>query len=285
MKKIKQGGGIGFRPDLITTYIQRILGFVIYMFRINGKNSLSNEFIQKLNPKKSVIFDSKEIWFKTGHGRLEWRVDTFHTEEPIMIRWLSTFSKDDVFFDVGANVGTYTLPALIKGSAVFSFELDPINVSILHENIFINKLNENSTIIPIGLSDSSKIEKVYNRDFSKGDALQSVGRPSPFDTVQNNPFVCNQLVAGLDYISGIFDFPVPTKIKIDVDGNEKMVFDGGVNTILSAQEIYFEDNGLAESKYVIDKILKNGFIEKERELSKNENLKNQFNIIFVKGVG
>jgi hypothetical protein len=59
MKKIKQGGGIGFRPDRITTYIQRLLGFVIYIFRINGKNSLSNEFIQKLDPiNVSILYEN-----------------------------------------------------------------------------------------------------------------------------------------------------------------------------------------------------------------------------------
>jgi len=281
MKKILSKG-IGYRPDIITKIIRGGVRLLVSIFRLNGKNNLSNEFIQMLDPKKTVVFDSTEIYFRTGHGRLQWRVDSFHTEEPIMIRWLSTFTSEDCFFDIGANVGTYTIPALTKGSQVFAFELDPTNISILNENLFLNNLHENCVVIPLGLSSKNEITKIYNRDFSKGDALQSIGRTSPFETVQNNPYVSNQLVSKLDDIMDTFNIPLPTKIKIDVDGNERMVFDGMTNTIFSAKEIYFEDNGLPESKYVIDKILNNNFIEKEREISQNMNFSEQYNIIFEK---
>ena len=99
-----------------------------------------------------------------------------------MIEWLSGFGKDDVFLDVGANVGIYTVPAATLAGRVIAVELDPSNVGILYENCFLNKLTEKVVIVPLGVGDRNSVELVYYRDFSKGDALQSVARPSPFQT-------------------------------------------------------------------------------------------------------
>ena len=57
---------------------------------------------------------------------------------------------------------------------------------------------------------------------------------------------------------GIVQFQ-DAKIKIDVDGNEELVFSGGMKTILSAQEIYLEDNGLDSDAEIVQTLLDNGF--------------------------
>ena len=46
-----------------------------------------------------------------------------------MIEWIRSFSKQDIFLDIGANVGIYTMAALSKNCKVYSVELDPKNVS------------------------------------------------------------------------------------------------------------------------------------------------------------
>ena len=37
------------------------------------------------------------------------RVDRIMSKEPETIAWINTFKKDSVLFDVGANIGIYTL--------------------------------------------------------------------------------------------------------------------------------------------------------------------------------
>ena len=63
----------------------------------------------------------------------------------------------------------------------------------------------------------------------------------------------------MDYIFNEFKLKSPNKIKIDVDGNEKVVFKGAEKIILNAEEIYYEDSGFTESTKVLNKLLENGF--------------------------
>ena len=37
------------------------------------------------------------------------RVDRINTKEPETINWINGFEKGSIFFDVGANIGIYTL--------------------------------------------------------------------------------------------------------------------------------------------------------------------------------
>ena len=44
---------------------------------LNKNNRFSNEFVQSLNLNRKKIDNKKELLFKTGHGRLDWRAKTF----------------------------------------------------------------------------------------------------------------------------------------------------------------------------------------------------------------
>jgi FkbM family methyltransferase len=60
--------------------------------------------------------------------------------------------EGDVVFDVGANVGVFSLfAATVKDTKVFSFEPHPTNFKVLSENIKINKL-VNITPFQVGLA-------------------------------------------------------------------------------------------------------------------------------------
>ena len=276
-------GGIGFRPNYYIKFIRFLCRSLSSVLRLNGENFFSNEFIQSLNPMSKVLWEGNELLFRTGHGRLKWRVDTFSTEEPLMLDWISGLGAQDVFLDVGANVGTYTVPAAKKAGSVIAVELDPSNVGILYENLFLNKMTEKVTIIPLGLGDRNSVQMVYYRDFSKGDALQSVARPSPFETnTTDNAHRCSQLIASLDAVFEMFNLPQPNKIKIDVDGNERTVFDGGRKTILGATEIYFEDSDAEDSKYVLENLYAAGFSVAKKELNKNPNFGEQYNLLLTR---
>ena len=62
--------------------------------------------------------------YTTPNDVTKWRVDSFHTKEPETIKWLSSICDSDVLFDVGANVGMYSIfAAKICGASVYAFEL------------------------------------------------------------------------------------------------------------------------------------------------------------------
>lgn len=272
---------LGYYPNLGERLLIHISKLIGKFFSFN--NFFINQVVQSINLTSYIKFNDQKIFFKTGHNRLNWRVKSFYEEEPLMIEWLNTFNENDIFLDIGANVGTYSLPAISKSKFVYACELDPKNNSILFENILLNNFQDKCLILNFGLNENNSIEEIYYRDNSVGDALQSIARKQVIPTLENNPFKMKQILFSLDFIFENFKLIKPNKIKIDVDGNEMRVFKGGEKTILSADEIYYEDNGLDEDNFIIKKILVNNFkIHKEKSANRNVNDNLIRNIIFKK---
>ena len=65
----------------------------------------------------------------------------FETEENNII--LSLIKPEDVVFDIGANIGWYTISILLKrkGTTVFSFEPIESSFQYLKKNLLLNNLN------------------------------------------------------------------------------------------------------------------------------------------------
>ena len=90
-----------------------------------------------LDPTINIRLPSGEnLIFCTGHGRLVWRAKTLLTEEEI-IKWIDSSNKGDIFYDIGANVGNYSLyAAKTKGIKVYAFEPEINNVQLLYSNVY-----------------------------------------------------------------------------------------------------------------------------------------------------
>ena len=77
---------------------------------------------------------------------IKWRIDTLLTKEPETIEWINNFkdNKELVFWDIGANIGLYSIYAALryKDIKIISFEPSTNNLRILSRNISINQLDE-----------------------------------------------------------------------------------------------------------------------------------------------
>jgi len=112
-----------------------------------------------------------------GNSLEEYRCTSFFTKEPETIEWIKTFFKDgETFYDVGANVGVYSLYAAIlyPRMQVYSFEPDLRNYLRLGENC---SLNEVVNVIPLylALSDVTGVEKFFVRDERIGASGGQIG--------------------------------------------------------------------------------------------------------------
>lgn len=234
----------GFKPPFKVQLIRKIASTLINIFRLNSNSSLSTEFQQMLDPEIKIdIAENKSIIFSTGHGRLLWRANTLFTEEKMIIEWLNSFKKDDIFYDVGANVGIYSIyAAKLKNIKVYSFEPEINNIQTLYSNIYKNSLFDNCTIIPIAADNEIKVKPFHIREFTKGGALNTVGRDPFYESQNANYFKSNTLCSTMDSIIETYKLIKPTKIKIDVDTNELRVIEGLVNTLCldTLDEIYIE---------------------------------------------
>ena len=276
----------GFKPSFGRKVLRLVCSGLIKALNLNGRSTFSNEFMQLLDPKIDVAFDKQELTFRTGNGRLLWRAKSLLSEEPLMITWIKSMQLDDVVLDVGANVGIYTIPIAKKVRTVYACELDPLNIAILKENMFLNSVTENVVVLPFACGDSAKIVDVKFRDLAYGDALQLIEGGDPQNTRLGKQTHSAKVVQfSLDDIFTKLDLAQPNKIKIDVDGNELTVLQGMKDLIRGAKEIYFEDSLSESCRELVQFLIGTGF-EKYRSVeifSKNNN--RQFigeNIVFKK---
>ena len=111
-------------------------------------------------------------------GRLpEWRARTLLTKEPETIEWINTFSDRDVFWDIGANVGVYTLYAALRNIPVVSFEPSPANYYLLNRNIEINKMDDRISAFCIAFNEMTQLNSLYMLTTELGGAQSSFAEP------------------------------------------------------------------------------------------------------------
>lgn len=124
--------------------------------------------------------------------------------------------EGDVFFDIGANIGSYTILASghCKAKSI-SFEPITATFQTLKKNIDLNKLQHLVIAKNIGISDSEKILSFTN----SMDTVNHVIAAS-----ENSASASNIPVYPADYF--LKDLDCPRLVKIDVEGYEDWVLKG-----------------------------------------------------------
>ena len=154
-------------------------------------------------------------------------------KEPFTIEWIhSRLKAGDVLFDIGANVGAYSLVAAKKpggGARVYAFEASYINVATLCANIALNDLAGQVTAVPVALSATTAMNVFNLRDLDSGAARHGLGEQMP--EAGHMAFQQPVMAYRLDDFIEQFDLPVPNHIKLDVDGGELDVLDGASRTL------------------------------------------------------
>ena len=169
-------------------------------------------------------------------------------KEPEVIQWIEEeFQPEDVFYDIGANIGAYTLVAAAywKGSIqVISFEPSGINYGRLLSNLRLNGLTERVIALPVALSDQTRLDTFHYQNTLAGGALHALGNATDS---QGNPFdpsfSTDVLAFTLDDLIEQFHLPAPTQIKLDVDGIENRILNGGRKTLFNVKSLMVEIDG------------------------------------------
>ena len=112
----------------------------------------SKDIQEKIKIKQEHLFfkvkdpdTQKEIKLDINSDWTLFRARTLISKEPETISWLRGFKKGSVFYDVGANVGVYTLFAsLISQVKTYSFEPSSSNFVTLVKNINVNGIQKNA---------------------------------------------------------------------------------------------------------------------------------------------
>lgn len=223
---------------------QRRLGqALVAMLGLNRATALSTEIVQSIRPVIDVPTRHGVMHCMGGHGRLLWRAQSFHEEEPETVAWLDALTPDDVLWDVGANVGMYAIyAAKFAGCRVFAFEPEAQNNALLIENIALNGVGGHCVPVNIPLSRHSGFGYIdvryvtkggaYNH-FDDGDGGSRPYTPEAQELGRTGAPAARQLLYGasIDELAADDRFAFPTHIKIDVDGLEAEIVSGAARTL------------------------------------------------------
>jgi FkbM family methyltransferase len=144
-------------------------------------------------------------------GVLDWVVQTL-------------VDPNKVCIDIGAHVGWYTVDMAKKAAHVYSFECSPKSFNYLCANIELNNLSYRVTKYNTALGSTSGTTPYYIRDPKDGGGNGT--SKFQYDTAQNVATI-DVPVRTLDS----FELANVGFIKIDVEGSEKKVLEGAVDTL------------------------------------------------------
>jgi len=186
------------------------------------------EQYETLEPNIVLHENGSEVVFSTPNLHTKFRVDSLHSKEPDTIAWIAGFQPDEVFVDIGANVGMYTIwAAKTRGMRVYAFEPESQNYALLYKNIVLNRLSEQVVAYCLALSDEQAFSRLYLSRFLTGGSGHTFGEKLDY-RLQHRDSAYSQgcMSATLDSLVETGVVPMPNHIKIDVDGIEHRVING-----------------------------------------------------------
>ncbi len=269
----------------ISSFLNKISNILI-------KNKLFRFVFFSLNKSVNnfkIKNDDTSLNFFCPNYLIKYRIDTFLTKEPETISWINSFNQEDIFYDVGSNIGLYSCYAAKKKKIkTYSFEPSVFNLEVLVKNININLLNELITVIPISLYKNNTISEFNLSNIENGAALSSFSEKYTHDGKDMDiSFFYKTLGITLDKCIDMFRLPQPDHIKIDVDGIEHMILIGAKETIKNTKSILIEinENFLDQSKNVEEIMVENDFkLKTKTRTSLTKDFEKSFNQIWVKNI-
>lgn len=157
------------------------------------------------------------------------RNTTFATKEPETLTWIESFLPGQVLWDIGANVGLYSVYAAKRGVRVIAVEPSVFNLEFLVRNICLNNLEDQIWVLPIAVgTPRPSFETLNLASGSWGDSgnayatnKDSLGKDGHFTFSYKVPGM------SLDSLTTVLGTPEPDHVKIDVDGIEAEIVESG----------------------------------------------------------
>ena len=178
-----------------------------------------------------LVPDKITLPILTGPARgMRWRRDACNA-----CFWLGTYERakceafvrelkpTDVFYDIGANSGYYSLVAATRCRHVIAFEPFPRNIARFRANMTLNKLR-NVTLVDRALSDRIGVMRFAEGPDTESGALAISGTIEVSATT-------------LDAIS--LEAPVPDVIKMDIEGGEMFALAGATVMLQKCRPVIF----------------------------------------------
>lgn len=281
---------MNIKNKIIYLYIILVISplkLIGYVLKNKSIDVVVLDLIKKRFPDNAKV---NGLFFDTSNPLIFNRGTRLHTKEPDTINWIDEYINDgDVLYDIGANIGVYSLyAAKYKNAITYSFEPESANYYYLNKNIYHNNLSNKIKAYNIALNDSNLLSVLNLSQFRPGAGNHNFNKElDPNHKKFNSAF--KQGMIGLSVDDFIYEWggETPNHIKIDVDGNEHIVINGMTNILkdMKLKTIAIEVNlNLETDDELKNKLISYGFklLTDERYIN-NEYLSNGYmNLFFVR---
>ncbi len=279
---------------ILAVIIFKILFYLDKIFALILKKNFiyffSDLISQNLIIKKKLF--NKQVIFFTPNLIIKWRVDTLLSKEPDTLSWIDNFQDDKkTFWDIGANIGLYSIYAALKHTniEIISFEPSTSNLRVLSRNVSLNQLSSKIKIYQPALSNEENSFMTFKESqFIEGWSMNQFGDDLKFGDETNSKQYYKIFGTNIDSLVRNNILKVPNYIKIDVDGIEHLILQGGENTLinynLKSVLVEIDESFKDQFNLILDLMRKNNFTIKKKVNvlidQKNKKFENQFNYIF-----
>jgi FkbM family methyltransferase len=186
---------------------------------------LTHDVVDGLRIKASL----KKHFYLSRPGRIK-------QEVAIAKKLAALVSEDGVIYDLGANIGLYSLVfAANRKRVVHSFEPCEEALFGLRRNIEINQLT-NIHVHPIVLTDHSGVCRFTT------DGITATTSHISGEGEGGREFPCTDLDSYIEKMN----LAQPDLLKLDIEGSEQLVFDGMQNVLLQKRPYVFLEGGVRE---------------------------------------
>ena len=207
-------------------------------FLLHLKNDFPDIFLLNTSFGELRLLSTEEGWVFAGkyaHGS---------PIESETVDWIQTYIKaGDEMWDIGANIGIYSLCAAISASAkVRAFEpFFPVFDNLIG-NIALNEQQEKIFVYPLALAEKTSLGALYKGGpFYKGAFTFVQEGETPPSFCQN---ISQASIAfSIDDFHDIFKIKPPAHIKLDVDGLEMDILRGAAKTLPQVKSVMVEVEG------------------------------------------
>jgi FkbM family methyltransferase len=198
------------------------------------------------------------IW-ATSHAERQWRARSC-AKEPWTVEWIErVIGSGAVLYDIGANVGTFTLIAARRQptATVVAFEPGYASYAHLCDNLVLNRCQGNVIPIPLPLWSKNAMVTLKYRTVEPGQSRHGMKERPPSRKPAGNEGYYEQAVLAtrLDDLVRQYGLPLPTAIKLDVDGAEGAVLRGATETLrcrsLTTLLVEFEEEQRADVRGIL----------------------------------
>ena len=223
----------------------------------------------KVAPRRTVHTRGLRFTLQCDNWITHYRWSTYNTKEPETLDWIDGWAGDgQVFFDIGANIGVFTIYAALRHpqARIIAFEPEYANLHLLRDNVIRNQLQKRVEVYSIALSNRNGLSQLHIQDVTPGAALHTESRTALRQTKSAKAVVWHEGIGTFTLDHFCEEMQVaPTQLKIDVDGTEQDILEGGSRTLRASalQSLMMEMYQESSQRNTCERLLKVAGLRRE----------------------